>query len=240
MRRFGLIGHPLGHSFSQKYFTEKFAREQLEATYDLFDIGLEEFPMVAAIPGMTGLNVTIPYKETVIPLLDDLDTVAATVGAVNTIKVMAGGRLKGYNTDVVGFEVLLNQSGFSGGKALVLGTGGASKAVRYVLEQRGVEVEMVSRDKRKGDYEYGALDAAVIEDHLLIVNTTPLGMAPQVETAPRIPYEAIGDQHMLIDLVYNPEETAFLCRGRAQGAKTYNGLTMLRAQAEASFHIWFL
>ncbi len=248
---------------------------------------------------LSGFNVTIPYKEAILPYLDELDPAAKEIGAVNTVKVLPDGRLKGYNTDVVGFESLLEEIAsdnrhreegatlrhceggtteaiqldyFGSGwvasakglamtqsdataipnsilltphsslltphSALVLGTGGASKAVQYVLKKHCIAFHLVSRDPKKGDYTYDQLTPDIIKEHLLVINTTPVGMAPNIDAAPDIPYEAISDKHALIDLIYNPEETQFLKNGREHGATTTNGLAMLHAQAEASWKIW--
>lgn len=203
---------------------------------------------------LSGFNVTIPYKEAFIPYLDELDSAAKEIGAVNTVKVFPDGRLKGYNTDVIGFEFLLGKRASDnrhceGGTieaihiapttmALILGTGGASKAVQYVLKKNHIPYHLVSRDAMKGDYTYDQLTPEIIKEHLLIINTTPVGMAPNIEAAPAIPYDAITNQHTLIDLIYNPEETLFLRHGREHGATTANGLPMLYAQAEAAWKIW--
>ena len=245
MKRYGLIGHPLGHSFSKAYFTEKFDRDGLDCEYQNYDLGnlsqLSE--LLRQQPDLRGFNVTIPYKEAILPYLDLLDPVAAEVGAVNTVKVMADGRLKGYNTDVVGIEAMLSSlrenprnDGWS--NTLILGTGGASKAVQYVLRKQGLPYHLVSRSAGRGDLTYQDLSPEIVQSHLLIINATPVGMAPHIDEAPLIPYEAIKPGHTLFDLIYNPEETLFLRHGREHGAQTINGLTMLHAQAEASWDIW--
>ena len=241
MRHFGLIGHPLGHSFSKAYFTEKFEREKLDCDYQNYD--LEDLSLISSLQ-LSGFNVTLPYKEAVIPFLDDLDPIAAEVGAVNTVKVLNNGRLIGYNTDVIGIARSL-----AGGlprrfaprndkSALILGSGGASKAVQYVLKKNQIPYHLVSRDPLKGDFTYEDLIPEIIESHLLIINATPVGMAPHIEEAPQLPYEALDPQHTLFDLIYNPLETQFLRQGREHGAHTINGLAMLHAQAEASWAIW--
>ena len=235
MKCYGLIGHPLGHSFSKKYFTEKFENEHLNCCYLNFDFNniLMLPDLLEQHPDLCGFNVTVPYKEAVIPYLDEMDPAAVEVGAVNTVKVLPNGKLKGFNTDVVGLEQypILQP-------ALILGTGGASKAVQYVLRKHNVNYHLVSRDAVRGDYSYRSLTADVIRDHRVIVNATPVGMFPQVDDSPMIPYEALTPQHVLIDLVYNPEETLFLRKGRERGAVTFNGLRMLYGQAEASWAIW--
>lgn len=234
MKRFGLIGHPLSHSFSKTYFTEKFEREGLDCEYENYDI--EDIALVRDVD-LSGFNVTSPYKEAIIPYLDELDPIAAEVGAVNTVKVLPDGRLIGYNTDVIGFLSSLRAVPVIAG-ALILGTGGASKAVQYALRQLGIRYSIVSRSIGKGDYQYEELTPEVIQSHLLIVNATPVGMAPNINEAPNLPYDAITPQHILIDLIYNPEETLFLRNGKEHGATTINGLIMLHAQAEASWEIW--
>lgn len=245
-RLFGLIGYPLSHSFSKRYFNEKFAREGIAgAFYELFPLEqITAFPaLLEAHPNLIGLNVTIPYKQAVIPYLDRLDEGAAQVGAVNTI-VRRGGELVGYNTDVIGFEQSLcrwlqaNGVKLGGLQALVLGTGGAARAVAYVLGRLGVSFQLVSRKKGEGQLAYSKIDEAVAKAHRLIVNTTPLGMSPNTEGCPALPYGAMGAGHFLYDLVYNPEETRFMENGRLQGAKAMNGLEMLYGQAEAAWAIW--
>ena len=234
MKRFGLIGHPLSHSFSKTHFTEKFEREGLDCEYENYDI--DDIALVRELD-LSGFNVTSPYKEAIIPYLDELNPIAAEVGAVNTVKVLPDGRLIGYNTDVIGFAETVFGAELQK-TALILGTGGASKAVQYALRQLGIRYSIVSRSTSKGDYHYEELTPEIIQSHLLIVNATPVGMAPNVNEAPNIPYDAITPQHTLIDLIYNPEETLFLRKGKEHGATTINGLTMLHAQAEASWEIW--
>lgn len=236
LQRYGLIGHPLGHSFSKTYFTEKFEREGIDACYENFD--LKDLNLLSSLlqqhPDLCGFNVTIPYKEAILPYLDELDPAAREVGAVNTVKVLNNRRLIGYNTDIIG----INSSLSNPHSALLLGTGGASKAVQYVLRKHHIPYHLVSRNPEKSDLTYQNLTPEIIQSHLLIINATPVGMAPHCEEAPLIPYEAITQKHILFDLIYNPEETLFLRYGREQGAKTINGLTMLHAQAEASWEIW--
>ena len=247
MRRFGLIGHPLGHSFSQAYFNEKFKNEHLDCIYQNFDlesIGLLE-KLISENPDLKGFNITIPYKEAVLPFLDELDDTANEVKAVNTVKVLDDGRMKGFNTDVIGFETTIAPILASRNallpieeKALILGTGGASKAVQYVLHKHNIDFQIVSRNSQRGNLTYKMLTPEIIKDHLLIINATPLGTYPKVDEAPDLSYEAITPNHTLIDLIYNPEETLFLQHGKQQRALTINGLTMLYAQAEASWKIW--
>ncbi|HEX5111815.1 MAG TPA: shikimate dehydrogenase [Saprospiraceae bacterium] len=241
--KFGLIGYPLSHSFSQEYFTKKFQSLGLE------DFSYQLLPLVdinEVVPllqqDFIGFNVTIPYKEKIIPFLDELDPVSEAIGAVNTVVKTDLGRWKGYNTDASGFEESLLQwlgSSELPEKALVLGTGGASKAVRYVLQRQGVEVSLVSRSFH-AQYTYGSLDRNVIKNHLLIINTTPVGMYPHADQSPSIPYAALTPDHWLYDLIYNPGNTLFLARGEQAGAMTKNGLEMLRLQADHAWAIWKL
>ena len=241
MIRYGLIGKPLTHSFSQRYFTEKFEREGLrDHRYDRFELDStdELRALVRDTPGLRGLNVTIPFKQAVMPLLDAVDPLAAAVGAVNTIRI-DGERLIGYNTDVEGFrQTLLPLLQGKKPRALVLGSGGASRAVAFVLKERGIKFRVVSRSRERGDMTYDLVEPIVVDVCTLIVNTTPLGMHPDTASLPPIPYDAIGPKHVLIDLVYNPAETAFLREGKLRGAATANGLDMLHAQAEASWRVW--
>lgn len=245
MRKFGLIGKTLVHSFSKKYFTEKFEREAVDANYELYSMAnVDSLRQFVQEHSLCGLNVTIPYKQDVIPLLDEIDSEAQMVGAVNVIKIKREGErlcLKGFNTDVVGFrnslKPLLKPWHTS---ALVLGTGGASKAVLYVLENLGIAARCVSRQKREGMLTYETLDADVMRRNTLIVNTTPLGTFPNVETCPDIPYRLLTEKHLLFDLVYNPEQTLFMKKGLQNGAAVKNGYEMLVGQAEASWRIWNL
>ncbi len=242
MNLYGLIGYPLSHSFSQRYFTEKFERENiLHSEYRSFPLSsITQFPaLLKAHPELRGMNVTIPYKEAILPYLDALDDTAAAIGAVNTI-AFVDGRLIGYNTDAYGFSQSLKP--FlkpAHERALILGTGGASRAVAYVLKQLGVQVFFASR-KANGDnvMEYKTINEHVLNACKLVVNTTPLGMWPNVAECPDIPYEYITDQHLLYDLVYNPETTSFLAKGKQQGANTVNGLSMLHLQAEKAWEVW--
>jgi shikimate dehydrogenase len=240
MRRFGLLGHRLGHSFSPNYFAEKFAREGIRnARYGLFDMpDLRELPGLLQQKDLAGLNVTVPYKETIIPYLDELDGTARAVGAVNTV-VLRDGRSVGHNTDIHGFRVLLLPIlGDTRPRALVFGSGGASKAVAYVLRQEGIRFRVVAREWGHGDLTYAMLMDSVIKACPLLINTTPVGQYPRVEETLPLPFDAMGEEHMLVDLVYNPEETGFLREGRERGATVCNGLGMLHAQAEASWKLW--
>lgn len=237
MKLYGLVGHPLGHSFSKAYFTEKFRREGLDSGYlnlDLQDVS--QVREAARQAHLDGFNVTTPYKESILPYLDALDPIAATVGAANTVLRLPDGQLKGFNTDVVGFAQSIQH--IHPKPTLILGTGGASKAVQYVLRANGIPFHTTSRDAQKGHFTYRDLTPETIQAHPLIVNATPLGMFPNIDEAPEIHYEAITSQHTLIDLIYNPEETLFLRYGRERGAQIINGLNMLHAQAEASWKLW--
>jgi len=243
---YGLIGYPLSHSFSKRYFNEKFRREGIEGCYyELFPLeSIEALPaLLEAHANLRGLNVTIPYKQQVMPYLGRLDEGAAAVGAVNTISISKG-VLAGYNTDVYGFELSLHRFLEERGveaeslQALVLGTGGAAKAVAYVLRKMGVPYREVSRTKKTGRLTYSELNETQMQDHRLIINTTPLGMSPKTDTCPEIPFQHIGPQHLLYDLAYNPEETLLMARARKQGAAAHNGLAMLHLQAEKAWEIW--
>lgn len=241
MKRYGLIGHPLKHSMSRHLFNEKFEYEGLDCVYQHFDLkSLDELrEVMEKYPDLCGFNVTIPYKEAIIPILNEMDSVAKEVGAVNVVKI-TNGKLKGYNTDVYGFEQLLNRAinGKETDHALVLGTGGASKAVQYVLKKKGIPYSMVSRDAEKGDYTYDTLTDEVLHQNHLIINTTPLGMAPQVDGFPDIHYQALTKKHILIDLIYNPKETAFMELGKTWGAKVYGGMQMFEEQAKKTWEIF--
>jgi len=246
MKVFGLIGFPLSHSFSQKYFAKKFVTEGIQdTTYENFEIKhIDDLPaLLESYPDLFGLNVTIPYKEEVKKYIDDLDYSARKVGDVNVIKVLPDRSLVGYNSDYYGFRTSLES--WLGGKtasfnALVLGTGGASKAVKVVLEDCNINYRTVSRDGKKGDFTYFELieDPDIVRDHTLIINTTPLGMYPHVNEAPQLPYDQLNDGYYLYDLIYNPEETLFLEKGKENGAIIKNGLEMLILQAEKSWEIW--
>jgi shikimate dehydrogenase len=247
MNLYGLIGFPLTHSFSKRYFTDKFVREKIkESSYELFEIkSLEELPALLKRKDLRGLNVTIPYKKDVIAYLDDLDDASAErIGAVNTIKIYADGSTKGFNTDYYGFQQSLvewlDRRGESCAnlKALVLGNGGAAKAVRVALQDLKMEYTLVSRQKSDDCASYEELTEELMSTHLLIINTTPLGTYPNTEECPLIPYEWVTRKHFLYDLVYNPAETLFLKNGAAKGAATQNGLKMLELQAEKAWEIW--
>ena len=236
MRHFGIIGFPLLHSFSAKYFSEKFANEHIDAEYSLYPIEENHLQEEAKrlFASLDGMNVTMPYKQTIIPYLDSLDDTAQAVGAVNVVHQHIG-----YNTDCLGFmESIKPLLRPYDRKALVLGTGGASKAVCYGLRQSDIEPTLVSRTPHSGMLGYEDLTKDIMETHTIIVNCTPLGMLPKIDPCPPIPYEAITARHLLFDCVYNPEETLFLRKGKEQGAMTQNGMGMLIGQAKAAWKIW--
>jgi shikimate dehydrogenase len=242
MKLYGLIGYPLTHSFSKKYFTEKFQKENIADTrYELFEMAdaKEVLELVKAQPQLRGLNVTIPHKEAVLPLLDAIDPAAEAIGAVNVIRVKDG-KLTGYNSDYYGFLESLRR--FLGEatdvKALILGTGGAAKAVKAALHELTIPYKVVSRREENNQLTYTALNENILQEYRLIVNTSPLGMYPNTEACPDIPYQYLTSRHFLYDLVYNPEETLFMKKGQQQGAKVINGLEMLHLQAEKAWEIW--
>ncbi len=241
VNKYGLIGKSLSHSFSKKYFTEKFLRESLSATYHNIEI-LDESQLNTALNiDFSGFNVTMPYKEKIIEFLDDLSPEAQAIGAVNTIQVKEG-KFIGHNTDVFGFQQMIKPFFESQHeRALIIGTGGASKAVAFVLERLGVSVIYLSRHpKNANEFSYDDLNDNMIKFNGIIVNTTPVGMFPEVDSYINIPFEALTDRHLVVDLIYNPEETVFLKKAKEQGAKTINGLTMLHQQAEQAWKIWNL
>jgi shikimate dehydrogenase len=260
-KKYGLIGYPLSHSFSEAYFKEKFEKENIaDCEYQLYPISdIGQLPrLLNDDPLLCGLNVTIPYKTSVIPFLDELDETAKAVGAVNCIKIenhdskedsklsksnFRNQTLKGYNTDVFGFRQSIKPFlETQHERALILGTGGASKAVHYVLKEIGIDCYFVTREKNENAgnkiFTYEELNENMINAFKLIINTTPLGMFPDVNSFPEIPYQFIGPSHLLYDLVYNPAETEFLKKGKVQGASTVNGLSMLKQQAEEAWRIW--
>ena len=244
MDKYGLIGYPLGHSFSKNYFNEKFENENIDAEYINFEIPtIDALPEVLATnPELRGLNVTIPYKEKVISLLDAVSPEARAIGAINVIKVEHKGNetiLKGYNSDVIGFTKsiapLLKRHNK---KALILGTGGASKAIDYGLKSLGLETVKVSRYERPGTIQYSKITPEIIKEYNVIVNCTPCGMYPNIEECPELPYEAMTEKNILYDLIYNPDQTKFMKLGAKQGATVKNGLEMLLLQAFASWEFW--
>ena len=245
MDKYGLIGYPLGHSFSISYFNQRFQDEGINAVYENFEIPtIEALDEVLNLnPELKGLNVTIPYKEKVIPYLDSISPEARAIGAVNVIKVSHEGKsvkLKGYNSDVIGFtksiEPMIEKKWHK--KALILGTGGASKAINYGLRNLGLETVFVSRYERPDTIQYQNITPDIIREYNVIVNCTPLGMYPKTEECPQLPYEAMDSHTILYDLIYNPDETLFMKRGAEYGAQTKNGLEMLLLQAFASWEFW--
>lgn len=244
MDKYGLIGYPLGHSFSKSYFNEKFENEGINAEYINFEIPtLDSLPeILASNPELKGLNVTIPYKEKVISYLDSISPEARAIGAVNVIRVDHKGNdtyLKGFNSDVIGFtksiEPLLERFHK---KALILGTGGASKAVNFGLKSLGLETVFVSRFERPGTIQYSQITPNIIQEYNVIVNCTPCGMYPHIDECPQLPYEAMTSKNILYDLLYNPDETLFMKKGAQHGATVKNGLEMLLLQAFASWEFW--
>ncbi len=240
MKLYGLIGFPLGHSFSKQYFTEKFNAEKLDCKFENFPI--EDITLLPGLlkenPDLTGLCVTIPYKEKVIPYLDTLSEEVKHIQACNSIYIK-NGKLTGYNTDTAGFEKSLNSKlKQHHSQALILGTGGAAKAVEYVLHKKGISCRKVSRTASPDTFTYEELTPGIIQRYPLIINTSPVGTYPHHNNYPRIPYEAIGPQHLLFDLVYNPPKTIFLQKGEEKGAEILNGYDMLIEQAEVSWRIW--
>ena len=252
MTTYGLIGYPLGHSFSRKFFTEKFEQEDIDAQYLNFEIpSIEEFPnIIASHPELLGLNVTIPYKQQVMQYLDEISPEAKAIGAVNVVKcqrstVNCQPKLTGYNSDVIGFvESIKPLLKPHHEKALILGTGGASKAIHYGLEEKlGMETLFVSRklstvNCQLSTITYNDITKDLLQDYTVIVNCSPVGMFPKVDECPALPYEAMNENHLLYDLVYNPLETLFMKKGAAQGATVKNGLEMLHLQAIASWEFW--
>lgn len=241
MRLFGLIGHPLSHSFSKSFFTEKFKKEKIaDCRYENFDLEkIEHFKSLSEKhKDLCGLNVTIPYKTAIIPYMKQLDAVAAETKAVNTV-LFKNGITIGFNTDVIGFrETIKDYLSYNNPRALILGTGGSAKAVAYVLKQAGVTFQMVSRKTDAHTLTYSHLTKEIIESHTLIINCTPLGRHPEIDQAPPIPYNYLTDKHFLYDLNYNPSETVFMKEGLKRGVNVKNGMEMLIKQAEASWHIW--
>lgn len=238
-KQFGLIGYPLTHSFSPSYFNAKFKKEDIDALYSAFPLEtVQDFCDLIKDNNFSGLNVTIPFKETIIPFLDEIDERASVIGAVNTI-TFRNGKTKGYNTDYIGFEksllqLIVDPKNIT--KALILGTGGAAKAVKYTLELLGIPYMMVSRDQ--GDVTYEGISEEIFTKANLIINTTPLGMTPHIGSKPKLPYQWLNKKYFLYDLVYNPEKTIFLSEGLKKGCKIKNGYDMLILQAEQAWLIW--
>ena len=242
IKRFGLLGRNISYSFSKKYFTDKFNNENfVGCTYENFDIPeIIAFPQVIKnTSDLKGLNVTIPYKETVIPFLDKLSKKAELIGAVNTIKITKKGKLKGYNTDYYGFKKSLEpllQPHHK--KALILGTGGASKGVAFALDELDITYTFVSREAKKNGIDYDRINATTFDNYQIIINATPIGTSPNVDAFPLLPYEFFTEKHIAYDLIYNPAETQFLKKAKHQGAQIKNGLDMLIFQAEKAWKIW--
>ncbi len=241
---YGLMGYPLSHSFSKKYFTQKFSDEGiLGSVYKNFSIpSIDDFKdILESEVGLKGLNVTIPYKEQIIPFLDELSTAVQEIQAVNTIE-FSDGKLIGHNTDVIGFEQslfnLVSGEKLQDCQALVLGTGGAAKAIYFVLNQHKIPFLRISRNKEKGDLTYDDINRDIIQSHQLIINTTPLGTFPNINSCVDLPFDKMNENNFLFDLVYNPEKTLFLSKGLKQGCQIKNGLEMLELQAEAAYKIW--
>ena len=245
MKKFGLIGKTLSHSFSKKYFGDKFKKENItDAHYELYELAqsTDLLELIKNNKGtLKGLNVTIPYKQDVLPLLKEIDAAAEKIGAVNVLKIAENGDIKGYNSDYYGFKTSLEQfmgKDIQNCKALILGTGGASRAVKQALIDLNITFQYVSRKSGQHIISYDELTPNLIQEHKLIINSTPLGMYPNIQECPNIPYESLSDQHFLYDLVYNPEETLFMKKGRLKGSKAIHGLKMLILQAEKSWEIW--
>jgi shikimate dehydrogenase len=241
--KFGLLGKNISYSFSSGYFTKKFEKLNLKKhKYVNFDIPeIKDFPsIIEETPNLKGMNVTIPYKEVVILYLDKIDKTAKKIGAVNTIRITKKGNLKGYNTDIFGFENSIKPFlKKHHKKALILGTGGASKAVAYAFKRNDINFKFVSRNpSEKNQISYKDLSEEILEEYTVIVNCSPIGTFPNVNDAPKIPYQFITDKHLLFDLIYNPEETAFLKKGKEKGAAIKNGYQMLELQAEEAWRIW--
>lgn len=245
MKKLGLIGFPLGHSFSKKYYLEKFQQEDInDVDYDLYPIEhISDFVPIYSDKDFYGVNVTIPYKIEVMRYLDELSEEAKSIQAVNCVRIMHSDDgsvyLKGYNTDAYGFETSLKPLLTpKDQKALVLGNGGAAKAVIYALNQLNIAYKLVSRTKQADHYTYEELDASILSEYTVIINCSPLGTYPNITACPKLPYEYINENHLCYDLIYNPEETAFLRKGREHGARTKNGYEMLLLQAEKNWEIW--
>jgi shikimate dehydrogenase len=239
MKKYGLIGFPLSHTFSPSYFKEKFKAEGIDASYEAFELedinGLRD---LMEKHNLDGVNITIPHKLRVMRLMDKLDPLVARAKAVNTVKVVDG-KLVGYNTDLLGFrKSLRDQLGYKRAAAIVLGTGGAASAIKGALEVMGIPYLVVSRNTRVGDLTYQGLTKRIFEQYNLIINTTPVGMSPNTDEFPDIPYELLTEKHYVFDLIYNPEKTTFLAKAEAKGANIQNGLEMLHQQAEESWKIW--
>ena len=240
-KTYGLVGKSISYSFSEKYFTEKFKKNKIQnCTYKNFDLNnIKDLVSILKENDLKGLNITIPYKEQVLSYLDEIEDNAKLIGAINTIKINKDKTLTGYNTDFIGFiNTLRPYINSNCKKALILGTGGASKAIEYGLKKLNIESKKVSRNKKKGDLTYLEIDSDLIKEYQIIINTTPLGTYPDIENYPDIPYKYLTKKHICYDLIYNPDETTFLRKSKKKGAITINGLRMLEIQAEESWKIW--
>lgn len=239
MKNYGLIGQSLSHTFSPKYFTDKFEKEGIEATYKAFELeNINDLRKFIQDNNLDGINITIPYKKRVMRFMDEMDPLVSRAKAVNTIKV-EGDKLIGYNTDLLGFrKSLRDQIGYKRAAAIVLGTGGGASAIKGALEVMGIPYLVVSRNTRVGDLTYKGLTKRIFEQYNLIINTTPVGMYPDIDEAPDIPYEFLTENHYVYDLIYNPEKTKFLSLAENKGCNVQNGLEMLHQQAEESWKIW--
>tara|TARA_B100000795_G_scaffold55663_2_gene36661 strand:+ start:2397 stop:3140 length:744 start_codon:yes stop_codon:yes gene_type:complete len=240
-KTYGLVGKSISYSFSEKYFTEKFKKNKIQnCTYKNFDLNnIKDLVSILKENDLKGLNITIPYKEQVLSYLDEIEDNAKLIGAINTIKINKDKTLTGYNTDFIGFiNTLRPYINSNCKKALILGTGGASKAIEYGLKKLNIESKKVSRNKKKGDLTYLEIDSDLIKEYQIIINTTPLGTYPDIENYPDIPYKYLTKKHICYDLIYNPDETKFLRKSKKKGAITVNGLRMLEIQAEESWKIW--
>jgi len=240
-KTYGLVGKSISYSFSEKYFTEKFKKNKIQnCTYKNFDLNnIKDLVSILKENDLKGLNITIPYKEQVLSYLDEIEDNAKLIGAINTIKINKDKTLTGYNTDFIGFiNTLRPHINSNCKKALILGTGGASKAIEYGLKKLNIESKKISRNKKKGDLTYLEIDSDLIKEYQIIINTTPLGTYPDIENYPDIPYKYLTKKHICYDLIYNPDETTFLRKSKKKGAITINGLRMLEIQAEESWKIW--
>lgn len=239
-RKYGLIGKNINYSFSKKYFNDKFLKENItNCSYENYDLqSIKDFKNIIKDDAIKGLNITIPYKEEIIELVNKIDPIAKKIGAINTIKIHDKDIIEGYNTDYIGFVMSLKNIISNQKKALVLGTGGASKAIIFGLNSIGVKSTIVSRDKREGVISYSELSKKVIEENTIIINCTPLGTFPEVQECPKIPFEFLSSNHICYDLIYNPEKTKFLLESEKMGATIINGKKMLENQANESWKIW--
>jgi len=239
-RKYGLIGKNINYSFSKKYFNDKFLKENItNCSYENYDLqSVKDFKKIIKDNSIKGFNVTIPYKEEIMEFINKIDPIAKKIGAINTIKIHNKNIIEGYNTDYIGFVISLKNLITNQKKALVLGTGGASKAIIFGLSSIGVESTIVSRNKRKGVISYSELNKKVIEENTIIINCTPLGTFPKTQECPKIPFEFLSSNHICYDLIYNPEKTKFLLESEKMGATIINGKKMLENQANESWKIW--